>query len=162
MADSSRNISDSSSSPLTLQSLETFSAPCLELQTRSCPGRLKTHATVSSLAASAYYTASRYVTKSPVNPVPRVTHSYFSPQCQSSSPFAYTQTDTNAHGQSVTTLWKAIRANKEDRVAKLEWAPNGGLGRAVIGKVIFCIDQILEDIVTVVFRARCLWPTSSA
>jgi len=43
-------------------------------------------------------------------------------------------TDTNAHGQSVTTLWKAIRANKEDRVAKLEWAPNGGLGRAVIGK----------------------------
>ncbi|KIP12833.1 hypothetical protein PHLGIDRAFT_32708 [Phlebiopsis gigantea 11061_1 CR5-6] len=43
-------------------------------------------------------------------------------------------TDNNAHGQSVTTLWKAIRANKEDRVAKLEWAPNGGLGRAVIGK----------------------------
>ena len=41
----------------------------------------------------------------------------------------------NAHGVSVTTLWKAIRANKEDRVAKLEWAPNGGLGRAVIGKV---------------------------
>lgn len=36
---------------------------------------------------------------------------------------------------SVTTLWRAIRANKEDRVAKLEWAPNGGLGRAVIGKV---------------------------
>ncbi|KAJ3551858.1 hypothetical protein NM688_g4464 [Phlebia brevispora] len=44
------------------------------------------------------------------------------------------QTDTNAHGQSVTTLWRTIRANKEDRVAKLEWAPNGGLGRAVIGK----------------------------
>ncbi|KAI0770793.1 hypothetical protein BC629DRAFT_776176 [Irpex lacteus] len=43
-------------------------------------------------------------------------------------------TETNAHGQSVTTLWKAIRANKEDRVAKLEWATNGGLGRAVIGK----------------------------
>ncbi|EED84492.1 predicted protein [Postia placenta Mad-698-R] len=37
-------------------------------------------------------------------------------------------------GVSVTTLWRAIRANKEDRVAKLEWAPNGGLGRAVIGK----------------------------
>ncbi|KAH9951768.1 hypothetical protein B0H21DRAFT_775920 [Amylocystis lapponica] len=43
-------------------------------------------------------------------------------------------TDTNAQGQSVTTLWRAIRANKEDRVAKLEWAPNGGLGRAIIGK----------------------------
>ncbi|KAI9067562.1 hypothetical protein FKP32DRAFT_236807, partial [Trametes sanguinea] len=44
------------------------------------------------------------------------------------------QTDTNNQGQVVTTLWRAIRANKEDRVAKLEWAPNGGLGRAVIGK----------------------------
>ncbi|TCD71303.1 hypothetical protein EIP91_011074 [Steccherinum ochraceum] len=44
------------------------------------------------------------------------------------------QTDVNAHGQSVTTLWRAIRANKEDRVAKLEWAPNGSFGRAVIGK----------------------------
>ncbi|KAI0786370.1 hypothetical protein C8Q75DRAFT_721210 [Abortiporus biennis] len=44
------------------------------------------------------------------------------------------QTDVNAHGQQVTTLWRAIRANKEDRVAKLEWASNGGLGRAVIGK----------------------------
>ncbi|THH17622.1 hypothetical protein EW146_g3221 [Bondarzewia mesenterica] len=43
-------------------------------------------------------------------------------------------TDTNAQGQSVTTVWRAIRPNKEDRVAKLEWAPNGGLGRAVIGK----------------------------
>jgi hypothetical protein len=45
------------------------------------------------------------------------------------------QTDTNAQGQSVTILWRAIRSNKEDRVAKLEWAPGGGLGRAVIGKV---------------------------
>ncbi|SRR6266702_2598738 len=45
------------------------------------------------------------------------------------------QTDTNAQGQSTTTVWRAIRANKEDRVAKLEWAPGGGLGRAVIGKV---------------------------
>lgn len=37
-------------------------------------------------------------------------------------------------GQSVTTLWRSVRTNKEDRVAKLEWASNGGLGRAVIGK----------------------------
>ena len=44
------------------------------------------------------------------------------------------QTDTNAQGLSVTYLWRAIRPNKEDRVAKLEWAPGGGLGRAVIGK----------------------------
>jgi len=44
------------------------------------------------------------------------------------------QTTVSPTGQSVTTLWRAIRTNKEDRVAKLEWAPNGGLGRAVIGK----------------------------
>ncbi|VDB83306.1 unnamed protein product [Peniophora sp. CBMAI 1063] len=43
-------------------------------------------------------------------------------------------TEPNASGQHVTTLWKMIRSNKEDRVAKLEWAPNGGLGRAIIGK----------------------------
>jgi hypothetical protein len=45
------------------------------------------------------------------------------------------QTETNAQGQSTTTVWRSIRANKEDRVARLEWAPGGGLGRAVIGKV---------------------------
>ncbi|KAF8505534.1 hypothetical protein F5888DRAFT_1649849 [Russula emetica] len=44
------------------------------------------------------------------------------------------QTETNAQGQSTTTVWRAIRANREDRVAKLEWGPGGGLGRAVIGK----------------------------
>lgn len=38
------------------------------------------------------------------------------------------------NGQSVTTLWRTIRPNKEDRVAKLEWAANGGLGRIIIGK----------------------------
>ncbi|EGO01780.1 hypothetical protein SERLA73DRAFT_85661 [Serpula lacrymans var. lacrymans S7.3] len=44
------------------------------------------------------------------------------------------QTVVSPNGQSTTTLWRAVRTNKEDRVAKLEWAPNGGLGRAVIGK----------------------------
>jgi hypothetical protein len=45
------------------------------------------------------------------------------------------QTDTNAQGQSVTNLWRAIRSNKEDRVAKIQWAPGGGPGTVVIGKV---------------------------
>lgn len=45
------------------------------------------------------------------------------------------QTNVNPNGTTITTLWRAIRANKEDRVAKLEWAANGGLGRVVIGKV---------------------------
>lgn len=55
-------------------------------------------------------------------------------------------TDTNAQGQSVTTVWRAIRPNKEDRVAKLEWAPNGGLGRAVIGKhIVPMADLVRRD-----------------
>ncbi|KAL0949614.1 hypothetical protein HGRIS_009660 [Hohenbuehelia grisea] len=44
------------------------------------------------------------------------------------------QTTVSASGQSVTTLWRAIRPNKEDRVAKLEWSATGSLGRVVIGK----------------------------
>jgi hypothetical protein len=45
------------------------------------------------------------------------------------------QTNVSPNGTSVTTLWRTIRSNKEDRVAKFEWAANGGLGRVVIGKV---------------------------
>ena len=41
------------------------------------------------------------------------------------------------NGQSVTTLWRSLRPSKEDRVAKLKWAANGGLGRIIIGKVNF-------------------------
>jgi len=54
------------------------------------------------------------------------------------------QTDTNAQGQSVTILWRSIRSNKEDRVAKLEWAPGGGLGRAVIGKNIYPMADLVR------------------
>ncbi|KAL4076019.1 hypothetical protein J3A83DRAFT_2104205 [Scleroderma citrinum] len=43
-------------------------------------------------------------------------------------------TVVNPNGQSTTTLFRSVRTNKEDRVAKLEWASNGGLGRAMIGK----------------------------
>lgn len=57
----------------------------------------------------------------------------------------FIQTENNAQGNSVTTLWRAIRANKEDRVAKLEWASNGGLGRAVIGKVSSSSSLSLES-----------------
>uniref|UniRef100_A0A0W0EWD8 DUF6593 domain-containing protein n=1 Tax=Moniliophthora roreri TaxID=221103 RepID=A0A0W0EWD8_MONRR len=44
------------------------------------------------------------------------------------------QTTVSASGTSVTTLWRATRSNKEDRVAELEWAANGGLGCIVMGK----------------------------
>jgi hypothetical protein len=54
------------------------------------------------------------------------------------------QTDTNATGRSVTVLWRKIRSNMEDRVAKLEWAPGGGLGRAVIGKNISPMAELVR------------------
>jgi len=53
-------------------------------------------------------------------------------------------TEVNAQGQSVTTLWRAIRAQKEDRVAKLEWSPNGSLGRAVLGKSTFPMADLIR------------------
>lgn len=45
------------------------------------------------------------------------------------------QTVVGPDGLSTTTLFRALRKNKEERVARLEWAPNGSLGRAQIGKV---------------------------
>lgn len=56
------------------------------------------------------------------------------------------QTDTSSGGQNVTSLWRAIRPTKEERVAKLEWAANGGLGRATIGKtVVPMADLVRQD-----------------
>jgi len=76
------------------------------------------------------------------------------------------QTETNAQGQSTTTVWRAIRANKEDRVAKLEWAAGGGLGRAVIGKVRPPVQLPfhLTSFLTLPFdhSTMFLWPTWSA
>ncbi|KAH9965558.1 hypothetical protein BGW80DRAFT_1345106, partial [Lactifluus volemus] len=45
------------------------------------------------------------------------------------------QTEPKAQGQSTITVWHAIYANNEDRVAKPEWAPGGGLGHAVMGLI---------------------------
>ncbi|RDB22719.1 hypothetical protein Hypma_010393 [Hypsizygus marmoreus] len=56
------------------------------------------------------------------------------------------QTTVSPSGQSITTLWRAIRPNKEDRVAKLEWSANGGLGRVVIGKTqLPMADLVIPD-----------------
>jgi len=44
------------------------------------------------------------------------------------------QSTVGQNGQTITTMWRTLRPNKEDRVAKLEWAANGGLGRVVMGK----------------------------
>jgi len=50
-------------------------------------------------------------------------------------PHPITQSTVAQKGQTVTTMWRTLRPNKEDRVAKLEWSANGGLGRVVMGKV---------------------------
>ncbi|KAH9053770.1 hypothetical protein EDB87DRAFT_160742 [Lactarius vividus] len=55
------------------------------------------------------------------------------------------QTDTNAQGQSITSLWRAIRLNREDRVAKLEWALDGGFGRVVIGMNILPMTEFVRQ-----------------
>ncbi|KAG5648666.1 hypothetical protein DXG03_000012 [Asterophora parasitica] len=56
------------------------------------------------------------------------------------------QTSVSNSGQSVTTLWRAIRPNKEDRVARLEWSNNGGLGRVIVGKnTLPMADLVIPD-----------------
>jgi hypothetical protein len=55
------------------------------------------------------------------------------------------QTTVSANGKSVTMLLRTIRPNREDRVAKFEWAANGGLGRITIGKVCLILSlAVLE------------------
>ena len=74
------------------------------------------------------------------------------------------QTETNPRGHHITNVWRVIRMNKEDRVAKLEWAPDGGLGRAVIGKVRpFPSMEPFGVFLTPLFHLRpCFpWPTWS-
>lgn len=89
-------------------------------RTMFCPGQTKIPVKASSSIRGVFSTALRYslllmlCIGVPDNPL---------------------QTVVSNNGQSTTTLWRAVRANREDRVAKLEWASNGGLGRAVIGKV---------------------------
>ena len=55
--------------------------------------------------------------------------------CEVARRLTASQTNVSANSNSVTVLWRTIRANKEDRVAKLEWSATGGLGRIIIGKV---------------------------
>ena len=55
-------------------------------------------------------------------------------------------TETNSTRSGVTILWRAVRSNKEDQVARLEWAPDGGLGRATMGKnIIPMVDLVRRE-----------------
>ncbi|KDQ14788.1 hypothetical protein BOTBODRAFT_109811 [Botryobasidium botryosum FD-172 SS1] len=48
-------------------------------------------------------------------------------------------------GKHTTTIWRAIRQNREDRVARLEWNPNGGLGRAILGRTIIPMADLVRS-----------------
>jgi hypothetical protein len=96
-----------------------------------CPGLARIHGRVNCLIHGVFSIAFRFATPSV-------------PSKQNLTAFDL-QTTVNPNGTSVTTLWRAVRTNKEDRVAKLEWAPNGGLGRAVIGKVNYLLAAFLRQ-----------------
>ena len=96
-------------------------------------------------------------------PVPRV---FYRHRCASMVLIQPFQTEADPQGQFETILWRSIRSNKEDKVARLEWAPDGGLGRAVIGKVRpslprkFPFNAFL--MLSLDHRIDFLWPTCSA
>ncbi|KZP24637.1 hypothetical protein FIBSPDRAFT_784497 [Athelia psychrophila] len=54
------------------------------------------------------------------------------------------QTVVDQNQLSTTTLFRALRKGKEERVAKLEWAPGGGLGRAQIGKNTVSMSDLIQ------------------
>ncbi|KAI0673223.1 hypothetical protein C8Q78DRAFT_1068627 [Trametes maxima] len=72
-------------------------------------------------------------------------------------------TQVGANGQATTTLSRAERPNKETCVAKLEWAPNGGLGRAQIGKNSMAMADLIRPDSNVNSRKRMfIGPDGSA
>lgn len=58
-----------------------------------------------------------------------------SPHIYLSFLFSFSQTSVGQNGLSVTTMWRVLRPNREDRIARLEWSSNGGLGRLIMGRV---------------------------
>lgn len=68
-----------------------------------------------------------------------------------------------SRGMTITTLWRALWLNQEDRVCRLEWSSNGGLHRAVIGKPAYSnCDRVL--ILPTILKAASFdrWPISVA
>jgi hypothetical protein len=60
----------------------------------------------------------------------------------------------NPNGSSVTSVHRTVRPNKEDRVAKLEWGANGGLGRVIMGKVRELLSVITPHPLFTIFAAH--------
>ncbi|KIK02841.1 hypothetical protein K443DRAFT_677299 [Laccaria amethystina LaAM-08-1] len=71
------------------------------------------------------------------------------------------QTVVNPSGKSVTTLSRVPRPNKEERVAKLEWSANGGLGRIVIGKSYLEMSDLVTPDQTVAGARYFIGPDGS-
>jgi hypothetical protein len=50
-------------------------------------------------------------------------------------PYDSVQDMDPVNATTITTLWRVNKPTKEDRLAKFEWALNGSLGRATLGRV---------------------------
>jgi len=50
----------------------------------------------------------------------------------------------NVNGKTITTLYRAIKQGKEDRIARLEWGPDFDLGRATIGRNMISMQDLVR------------------
>ena len=55
------------------------------------------------------------------------------------------QTDTDARGQSTTNLLREISSKRGERLARLIWAPGGGLGRVEIWNNVFPMADLVRQ-----------------
>jgi len=51
---------------------------------------------------------------------------------------------SNVNGKTITTLFRAVKQGREDRIAKLEWGANGTLGRATIGRNMVAMTDLVR------------------
>jgi len=57
----------------------------------------------------------------------------------------YRLSTEQTNGKPITTIWRAVRQNREDKVARLEWNPSGGLGRAVLGRTTVPMADLVRN-----------------
>lgn len=55
-------------------------------------------------------------------------------------------TEVDNRNVTTTTLWRAVRQSREDRLAKFEWTSNGSLGRAMIGRTTMAVSELLRPV----------------
>ncbi|KAG8797334.1 hypothetical protein FRC17_007780, partial [Serendipita sp. 399] len=56
------------------------------------------------------------------------------------------QQEVDNRNVTTTTLWRAVRQSREDRLARFEWNANGSLGRATIGRTTMAVSELLRPV----------------